>query len=194
MTAPKAGHHNGGLVFPGEVIGTTEEYIPGQGVFEEEGKIKALRVGTVNLDKRTRKISVEPSTSTPVVLKEGDIAIGEIYELRNSMAVVTLLYREGNTRPISSSDLGTLYISKISPDYLEDIHDAFYIGDIVRARVIQAEPSVQLESVDDDLGVIFSNCPLCNVSLEYQRTTARCPKCDLVLKKKLSRKYRRMEL
>jgi len=60
---------------------------------------------------------------------------------------------------------------------LEDIHDAFYIGDIVRARVIQSEPSVQLETADRELGVIFADCPLCNVPLEYQKTSGRCPKC-----------------
>ena len=182
------------LVFPGEVIGSTEEYMPGSGVFEDSGAIKASRVGRVTVDGRSRRISVEPATSTPVVLKEGDVAIGEIYELRNSMAVVTLLYKDGNERPISSNTLGTLYISKISPDYLENIRDAFYIGDVVRARVIQAKPSVQLDCADKDMGVILANCPACNVPLDYQRTTAKCPKCGLALSKKLSSEYRKMSL
>jgi len=182
------------LVFPGEVIGSTEEYMPGSGVFEDSGTIKASQVGRVTVDKRSRRISVEPATSTPVVLKEGDIAIGEIYELRNSMAVVTLLYKDGNERPISSNTLGTLYISKISPDYLENIRDAFYIGDVVRARVIQAMPSVQLDCADRDMGVILAKCPACNVPLDSQKTAAKCPKCDLTLSKKLSSEYRKMSL
>ena len=110
------------------------------------------------------------------------------------MAVITLLYKEGNPRPISSDSLGTLYISKISHDYIDNIRDAFYIGDIVRARVIQADPSVQLESVDNELGVILSDCPKCNVPLTYQKSSGKCPECGVVLRKKLSSKYRQIEL
>ena len=182
------------LVFPGEVIGSTEEYMPGSGVFEDSGSIKASQVGRVSVDKRSRRISVEPATSSPVVLKEGDVAIGEIYELRNSMAVVTLHYKEGNERPISSNSLGTLYISKISPDYIDNIRDAFYIGDVVRARVIQAQPSVQLDCADREMGVILADCPACNVALDDQKNSAKCPKCGLVLNKKLSSEYRKMSL
>jgi exosome complex component CSL4 len=194
MKDGKEGPGEGPMVFPGDVVGTTEEYITGSGVFEEGGTIKASRVGQVHVDSRSRRISIKPSTSIPVELRVGDIAIGEIYELRNSMAVVTLLYKEGFERPVSSNSLGTLYISKISQDYLDDIHDAFHIGDVVRARVIQAEPSVQLECVADDLGVILAKCPLCKDPLEDRRSTAGCPRCEIDLKKKLSSKYRRMNL
>lgn len=182
------------LVCPGDKVGRAEEYMPGTGVFEEDGDIIALQVGTVSVDERSRRLNVMPKTSVPVVLKRGDIAIGAVYEIRKSMAVLTLWNKEGNDRPISSESMATLYISKISEEYLENMRDAFYIGDVIRARLIQSDPSVQLECNGKDLGVIFSKCPDCNIPMDGGRNKVSCPQCGKVLSKKLSSLYRNMEL
>jgi exosome complex component CSL4 len=182
------------LALPGEVLGTTEEYVSGTGTYEEGGQILASQVGSVSINGTTRQISIKPATSTPVVLEVGDYAIGKVHELRNKMTVLTIWYKEGNERPISSDSLGSLYIAKVSPEFLDNVRDAFMIGDIVRARVVQAQPSVQLDTSDADCGVILAHCKVCNIPMVGKKFTVDCPDCSRSYKKKLSTLYRKIQM
>ncbi|MEE8402029.1 MAG: hypothetical protein V3R86_07750, partial [Candidatus Hydrothermarchaeaceae archaeon] len=67
---------SGDFVLPGKEVGFSEEFIPGDGTYEEEGKIFSSATGLVNLDLKERKITVAPKTGVPSVLKEGDKVIG----------------------------------------------------------------------------------------------------------------------
>ena len=43
------------IVIPGEQVSTSEELSPGDGTFEEDGIIRASRVGTYSIDEKHRR-------------------------------------------------------------------------------------------------------------------------------------------
>ena len=64
------------MVLPGDKLSTSEELLLGEGTFEEDGIIRAARVGKYVVDEKHRRATVKPATSIPVVLKKGDIVVG----------------------------------------------------------------------------------------------------------------------
>src|SRR4030067_254438 len=60
----------------------------------------------------------------------------------------------GRPGEISGQAEGTIHISNVSEEYTEDIHDMFRLGDVVRAKVIQTKPSLQLTTAEGLLGVV----------------------------------------
>ena len=176
------------LAFPGDEVGVSEEFIPGPGTYEKGGRIYAIFFGELELDKENMTATVHPH-NPPVVLQVNDIVVGRVYDLRSSMAVVNILKREGTTRAITGEKLATVHISKISDDYVEDIRDAYRLGDTVRALVVQTEPSVQLTTAREDLGVISARCVICQLPLARQDDKLHCTSCDRKQLSKLAQEY-----
>jgi exosome complex component CSL4 len=178
------------FVMPGDVIGTTEEYIAGDGTYETDGKIYSASTGYVEIDTNAMSIKVKSVTSTPVVLKPDDIVYGTVSDIKGGLAVVEVAGAEGKSRSIASgSSNGSLHISKVQDEFIKDIGLAVKTGDIIRAKVIQAEPSLQLTTKDKNLGVIISKCLDCAQPLERDGINARCPGCKRVYAKKLAEDY-----
>ena len=57
---------------PGDKLASTMEYMPGKGVYEENGELFAGVCGEVSEDNENMKISILRSVSIPVEIKEGD--------------------------------------------------------------------------------------------------------------------------
>ena len=57
---------------PGDVLASAMEYMPGKGVYEDNGELIAGVCGIVKEDTENMIISIEPSVSVPVEVKEGD--------------------------------------------------------------------------------------------------------------------------
>ena len=144
------------VVYPGDELGTSEEFMAGDGTYEKDGMIYASNIGELEFDDKSRFVTVTPLTSTPVTLKVGDVVIGIVEDIRSSMAFVNIVKLEGVNRQISSGTQGSIHVSKISKQYLDDVKRGYWIGDILRAKVIQAEPAVQLSTEGSELGVIKS--------------------------------------
>jgi len=75
------------MVLPGEKLSTSEELLSGDGTFEEDGIIKAARVGKYVVDEKNRRAMVKPVTSIPVLLKNGDTVLAEERFIRPSMNI-----------------------------------------------------------------------------------------------------------
>lgn len=69
---------NGDLVLPGDYLGVIEEFLPGDGVREENGELYATRAGKVRIDSDKMEISVEPVTDVPPLPRVGDVVIGRV--------------------------------------------------------------------------------------------------------------------
>ena len=65
---PEEELEKGGFVLPGELVGTTEEFKPGEGTTVSAGDIYSTATGTVIIDRKARVISVRPRTLTPNIL------------------------------------------------------------------------------------------------------------------------------
>jgi len=51
------------IVMPGDQLSTSEELLPGEGTFEEDGIIRAARAGKYVVDEKHRKAKVKSKTS-----------------------------------------------------------------------------------------------------------------------------------
>lgn len=179
----------GKRVLPGDEVAIAEEYMSGEGTYEMDGKIYASAVGELDLDPR-EKLAKVVLDNPPVVLTEGDVVIGEVSDAKPAMAIVNILAQEGNNRPVSSETLASIHVSKLSSSYVEDAGDVMRPGDIVRATVIQVEPSVQLSTAGPHFGVIRALCGRCRNPLEKRGNRLYCERDDLMENRKLADDYR----
>src|SRR5438067_11352656 len=90
--------------------------------------------------------------------------------------IATVLAIHGITRQVSGEAEVTIHTSNVSEDYTEDIHDKFRLGDIIRAKVIQVKPSVQLTTAEANLGVVNALCSVCRGPTELRGHDLYCPR------------------
>jgi exosome complex component CSL4 len=177
------------IVLPGEQVSTSEELGPGDGTFEEDGIIKASRFGTYQVDQKNRTAKVMPLTSVPVELKRGDIVLAKVGMVRSNMIIADVIHVIGKKRSISGDTNGTLKVSEISQGYVKDPATEFAPGDIIRAKVTQVRPSIQLHTKDRDLGAIKSLCSKCRHTLEKKGNILECENCNNKEKRRTAQDY-----
>ena len=165
------------IVLPGDKLSTSEELLSGEGTYEEDGIIRAANIGTYFVDNKHKRAKVKPLTSTPVTLKRGDLVLAEIRMIRSNMVIADVIHVIGKKRPISGDTNGTLKVSEISKSYVKDPSDVFSMGDIIRAKVTQVKPSIQLHTKDQNLGVIKGLCSKCRSPLIKKDNKLECSQC-----------------
>jgi len=165
------------IVIPGDQVSTSEELSPGEGTFEEDGIIRAAIVGRYVTDNKNRMATVKPLTSVPVLLNKGDIVLAEVNSVRSNMVIADVIHVIGKKRAISGDTNGTLRVSEISNGYVKDPATEYSMGDIIRAKVTQVKPSIQLATKDKDLGVIKALCGKCRHPLYRKGNMLECNNC-----------------
>ncbi len=181
------------LVMPGDLLGTSEEFTPGFGVYEERGNLYAYVTGKVSV-KKDKSIYVIPTTKPLPLLHRGDVVIGRVIDLRNSIAVVELSRKKGlEDRELANTGLAALHVSNVRKEYVQQLEDEVGYFDIIRAKVLD-EKSLQLSIVDPDLGVIQAYCKKCRVVLRKKGNRLVCPVCGATEKRKLSPDYGKGEI
>lgn len=181
------------MALPGDEIAVAEEFEPGEGTYERNGLVFAAVPGVLELDPDNRVARVR-AFNPPAELKIGDIVYGIVDDIRGMMATATILAIHGRTRQISGQSDGTIHISNVSEDYTEDIHDKFRLGDIIRAKVIQVKPSLQLTTAESDLGVVKALCSVCRGPLELRGNDLYCPRDERTERRKIAADYADLRL
>ena len=182
------------IVLPGEQVSTSEELMPGDGTFEEDGIIRADIVGTYHVDEKHRRAKVKPLTSTPVTLRKGDIVLAKVGSVRSNMIIAEVIHVTGKKRAVSGDTNGTLRVSEISNGYVKDPTTEFAPGDIIRAKVVQVKPNIQLATKDNDLGAIKSMCSKCRKSLERKGNILECANCGNKEKRRMANDFGNYDL
>ena len=179
------------IVMPGDKLGIIEQYLPGEGTYDDNGEIKSSVLGNVKITHKMKVISVE-SDAKPALLKVGDVVYGQITDIKPQRANVKIDCIKDNARPLALPYMGAIHISQAKKDYLEKLSDAFRIGDIVQAKVVKITgDNVDLGTVDDDCGVLKAMCTRCR---DYMHTTKKqnelqCNTCNKKEKRKISKNY-----
>ena len=124
------------IVMPGDKLGIIEQYLPGEGTYDDNGEIKSSVLGNVKINQKMKVISVE-SDAKPALLKVGDVVYGQITDIKPQRANVKIDCIKDNARPLALPYMGAIHISQAKKDYLEKLSDAFRIGDIVQAKVVK---------------------------------------------------------
>ncbi|MGZ7043079.1 MAG: exosome complex RNA-binding protein Csl4 [Methanobacterium sp.] len=183
---------SGDFVLPGDVLGVTEEFVPAEWTYEEEGKIKALVVGNVSVDEKNKSISIVPKTGTPPSLEVGKVIVGEISEVRGQRASVKIDKIKDDKRELVTSFMGGIHISQAQKGYLSKLTEAFRIGDLVEAKVtkVLGLDNVDLSTAEDELGVLKAMCTRCrHFMIKTDKNDVYCENCENKEKRKLSYHY-----
>ncbi len=181
--------NTGMFVLPGDSIGATEEFRAGAQTYESAGNIYATVAGTVKTDNRDRTISVIPGTSTPPVLKRGDVVIGQVTGLRDSLVLVAIAGVRGVTdRAIPDVGPAVIHVSNIKKAYVKDISREFGLFDIVKARITDLK-NMRLDTSEPELGVMKALCSRCRTAMTQNDSRLMCPECRQVETRKTSTDY-----
>ena len=176
-------------VLPGDLIGTSEEFIPKSGAYVDGGNIYASASGIVKINNKERSISVEPVTNTPPHLVVGDIVIGQVTDVKDSVALVEIAGIKGKgEREIVNADQAAIHVSNVKDAYVKELYYEFAPFDIVKARVLDLR-NMRLSTVNKELGVMKAYCGNCRTVLKIDNNKLKCPKCERTETRKLSSDY-----
>lgn len=189
VVTPEEDLEKAGFVLPGELVGTTEEFKPGDGTSVIAGDIYSTATGNVLIDRKARIVSVKPNTITPNILKVGDIVYGRITDVRESGAMVEVAGIEGKeNREIVSVRSGDIHVSSVRDSYVKRLSDEFRPSDIIKARVVDVE-RMRLTTAEDSLGVVKAYCSNCRGELVLEGKKLKCPVCNMIETRKISTEY-----
>jgi exosome complex component CSL4 len=176
-------------VLPGDLIGTSEEFIPRNGAYLDGGNIYSAASGIVNINKKERSISVTPVTNIPPHLQVGDIVIGQVTDVKDSVALVEIAGIKGKgEREIVNAEQAAIHVSNVKDAYVKDLFYEFAPFDIVKARVLDLR-NMRLSTVNKELGVMKAYCGNCRTVLKVDNNKLKCPKCERTETRKLSSDY-----
>ncbi|MFZ3060762.1 MAG: exosome complex RNA-binding protein Csl4 [Candidatus Methanoperedens sp.] len=176
-------------VLPGDLIGTSEEYSPRNGTYVDKGNIYATASGIVKINTKDRSISVIPVTNTPPHIQVGDIVIGQVTDVKDSVALVEIAGIKGKgEREIVNADQAAIHVSNVKDAYVKELYYEFAPFDIVKARVIDLR-NMRLTTVDKELGVMKAYCGNCRAVLKNDNGKLKCPKCERTETRKISVDY-----
>jgi len=178
------------IVVPGDFLGTSEEFTQGTGVYDEEGNLYALQIGEIGINNK-RGMDVLPLVETPPILKEGDVVIGRIEDIRDTVAVVSIACMKGKEkREIAASNQGqgVIHISNVKKGYVSELQQEFGYLDVVKAKVIDAK-ALRLSTEENSLGVIKAMCMKCKGDLKRKGNVLSCERCKRVEARKISEDY-----
>jgi len=178
------------IVVPGDFLGTSEEFTLGTGVYDERGNIYASLTGGVSISDK-RVIEVIPKVETPPTPEEGDVVIGRIEDIRDTLAVVSIACVKGKEkREVAASTQGIIHISNIKNGYVTEVQHEFSYLDVVKAKVIDTK-ALRLSTEGKDLGVIKAICARCKGDLKRKGNVLTCERCKRVEARKISEDYGR---
>jgi exosome complex component CSL4 len=176
------------FVLPGDFVGSAEEFVPGDCTYVKGGGIYATTTGLVNIDKQNRQASVIPKANAPTKLCLGDIVVGEVIDMKESLVIVSLAFKKGcEDRPIPDEE-ATVHISNVKSSYVKDLRQMFSPRDILKAKIID-ERQLRLSTGDENLGVIKAYCSRCLAGLVKKDGKLVCPSCANTETRKLSSDY-----
>ncbi|MGM0510258.1 MAG: exosome complex RNA-binding protein Csl4 [Thermoplasmatota archaeon] len=181
------------FVVPGDKIGTSEEWLPGEGTYEDGGFVYSSAFGKVEYDEENLEAHVRPVN--PISrLEVGSVIYGTIKDRRSSIVTVDINVVEGRSRSVRMDMEGTLHISKVSDDYTDDLKNEYLKNDIIRAKVTQVDPSIQLTTVGKTYGVVSGYCSRCRGHMDVKGSKLYCPRCDIREDRKISKFYGKIKM
>ncbi len=177
------------LVIPGEKIGVIEEFTAGSGTYVLDGGVYSQIVGYLHVDMKKRRVEVIPKVKKSIYPKSGDIIVGIVQQTQDKYALIRI--KRINAYELKDSFFtGILHVSLVSKSFIKVIPDAFKIGDVIRAEVVNDKNyPCQLTTAKKDLGVVQSYCSKCGSILTLHGKNLLCLNCKNVEKRKISILY-----
>lgn len=176
------------FVLPGDKVGSVEEFVPGHDTYVNSGYIYASTTGMVDIDRDGRTVAVVPMSNAPPRLNLGDIVVGEVIDMKESLVIMRLAFKKGyEFRPLPDEE-ATIHISNVKNSYVKDLRQMFAMRDIIKAKIVD-ERQLRLSTGDEDLGVIKAYCTRCMTGLVKKDNRLECPSCKHTETRKISSSY-----
>jgi len=184
--------NSGDSVMPGDVLGVSEQFLPDKWTYDDGNCIKAAVFGNVAIDNKSKMISIIPKSGTPALLKVGDTIYGQVSDVRGQRAIIDVQGMKNCDRQLALSYMGAIHISQVKNGYLERLHDALRIGDIIEAKVIKIMgDNLDLNTIDKEGGIIKAMCTRCRAFMKptNKKDELYCEVCDRKERRKVSSNY-----
>ncbi|GFR47320.1 hypothetical protein Agub_g9008 [Astrephomene gubernaculifera] len=183
------------LVCPGDRLGTTDAFCPGEGVYVRDGFLLAAVVGRQRLEAPAEQggrpvLHVAGRGGAPLVPKPGDVVTVKISRVGQTacQALIMCVGRQALSTEfkgvIRQQDVRSTEIDKVV------MYDCFRPGDIVRAEVVSLGDarSYYLSTAKNELGVVYARSAAAGAPmLPASWVTMQCPETQTVEKRKVAR-------
>ncbi|MDR0901050.1 MAG: exosome complex RNA-binding protein Csl4 [Methanobrevibacter sp.] len=183
---------SGDFVMPGDILGVTEQFLPDEWTYDDDGYVKSAIPGEVSIDNKNKTISVLPSRGNPNLLKLGDTVYGQVRDVRGQRAMIDIESSKYNERGLALPYMAAIHISQVKNGYLEKMTDAFRIGDIIEAKVTKIMgDNLDLNTSDKECGVVKAMCTRCRAFMvpTEKKNELYCEVCDRKERRKISSEY-----
>ncbi len=179
------------MVFPGEVLSSAEEYVPGVNTVEINGYVRSLAFGKMMKDDsrmivyvKTEKIRLKP--------KIGDICYGQVIKVDQRQAIVKIGGYEDQkigTTPYTAE--GYIRFGQGDRGRQSEIPN-IRTGDYIRASVLRIGQNFELGLMGRNLGVVKARCTRCREFLLIKNGTLYCDNCERTEQRKIASDYGEM--
>lgn len=173
---------------PGDEICVVEEFLPGSGAYEDNGRVKATVTGYPNINFDLRVVEVRPLSSKTRLPSVGAIVYGLVYSVRDEYALVRI-YSDAKCVKYLTTLTGILHASQASDKYVKNVYSIVRPGDVIKAKVLSDTPPYHLTVREQQLGVVYAYCSVCGTKLVKQGGTLACPSCGSTEGRKTSPEY-----
>ena len=180
------------FVSPGDRVCTVEEFLPGDGVFEEGGDVYAKLSGDVRFDEKNRVVDVQPPKQVPRFNVPGSIVYGRVVRVYDQFVVVELFpYKTRRFRLLPPMKYAAIHISRVRRGFVKDLRSEFGVGDWIRARVHSIEKRffIQLSTEGKEFGIIKAYCAHDRTPLRRKGNILYCPRCRRTYRRKIAEDY-----
>ncbi len=159
---------------PGTPVGVIEEFLPGEGLIEDNGYIYTIGTGEVELDLSSRIARLKP-IKKPLIPKINDIVIAVVLDHNKDHATVKIIGIEKSRESIIDVELDGLLLLRSRKNPLEIRN-----YDVIRAKVTADTIPLVLEINDKRLGLIYALCPQCPGELVIKGKKIVCSQCGFI--------------
>jgi exosome complex component CSL4 len=177
------------VVAIGDLLGVVEEFIPGAGTYEVNGKIYSTFIGYKKIDRQKLEVSVQPLKKKEIITPQvGDLVIAEVVFARKQSALLRIF--KVHTHYLFDTFDGILHVSNMSQTYLDKVDDAYKQTDIVRAKVVsKSNFEYEMTTKFPELGVIYAECSNCGTMLVREGNELKCKLCGYPNPRRFAKDY-----
>lgn len=179
---------------PGELLGSADNFAAGEGVYEQNGLLRASSVGIERVLHPPNKQGlpvvsiVRAARSRAAVARVGSLVLGQVSAVNRMLAEVSILAVDGHVLPepykgaIRGQDA-----RETVPENL-DIAECFQPSDVVRAEVLSADGRIYLlGTAADDLGVLCADSKAGGALQPVSSSLMRCSVTGQLERRKVAR-------
>ncbi len=175
-------------VLPGEKLSVIEVITEGNGVYQENGDIRAAELGKAHFDMKERRVNISKKTRDLVLPLVGLDVFAEVGSVMRRDARVDIFRINGEN--VTATWTGEIHVNSVEREFSRDMTTSMKNNDIIKAKIINTKNRmIQLTVRGHEYGVIYGYCTRCGTLLEQERGRLNCPKCGRTERRKIASTY-----